>query len=71
MLINEVNDDVRGGTQATTVCLVLILDSRFWGNTYKGGGGKFEAFFNVLCILGVFLRGFGILAGDPQEDSWK
>ena len=59
-----------GEVRATTVCLVLILDSRFWG-THIGRGGKFEAFCNVLCILGVFLRVFGILAGDPQEDSWK
>ena len=34
---------------------VLILDSRFWGDTYLGD--KFDAFFNVFCILGVFLGG--------------
>ena len=33
-----------------------------------GGGGKFDAFFNVFCILGVFLGEFGILGGkSPQE----
>ena len=38
-------------------------------NTYLGGGGgEFDAFFNVVCILGVFLGGFGILGGkSPQE----
>ena len=40
---------------------MLILDSRFWLDTYLGG--KLDAFFNVFCILGVFLGGFGILGG--------
>ena len=37
------------------------------GNTYLGG--KFDAFFNVFCILGVFLGGgeFGILGGIPPR----
>ena len=47
-----------GEVRATTVCPVLILDSRFWGNTYLGG--KFDAFLDVFCILGVFLGGGGI-----------
>ena len=35
-------------------------------NTYLGG--KFDAFFNVFCILGVFLGEFEILEGkSPQE----
>ena len=39
---------------------VLILDSRFFfgGDTYLRD--KFDAFFNVSCILGVFLGGGGI-----------
>ena len=47
---------------------VLILDSRFWGeNTYLGG--KFDTFFNVFCILGVFLGGnLGFLGGIPPQE---
>ena len=46
---------------------MLILYSRFWGNTYLGG--KFDAFFNVFCILGVFLGGgnLGFWRESPQE----
>ena len=59
---------------------VLILDSRFWeGKTHiwGGGGGKFDAFFNVFCfVFWVFFWGegeFGILGegGIPPGDSWK
>ena len=32
-------------------------------------GGKFDAFLNVFCILGVFLGGFGILGrGIPPQE---
>ena len=58
-----------GEVRAITVSPVFILDFRFWGDTYLGG--KFDAIFNVFGILGVFLGGFGILAGDPPGDSWK
>ena len=52
----------RGGTS----CQVLILDSRFWGgNTYLGG--KFDAFFNVFCIFGVFLGGIWDSGGNPPN----
>ena len=37
---------------------VCILDFVFWGTTYLGGGGKFDAFF--IC---VFLGEFGIMGG--------
>ena len=44
---------------------VLILDSRFWGDTYLGG--KFDAFLNDFCILGVF-SGRGLrFWGDPPR----
>ena len=43
------------------------------GNTYLGG--KFYTFFNVFCILGVFLGGgnLGFWGGGipPPGDSWK
>ena len=57
-----------GEVRATTVCPMLILDSRFWGDTYLGG--EFDAFFNVFCILGVFLGGIWDSGGggkSPQE----
>ena len=63
MLINEVDDDVLGRTSHYSMPSV---NSRL-----QVLGGKFDAFFNVFCILGVFLRGFGILTGGPPEDSWK
>ena len=51
---------------------MLILDSVLWGGGGGGAayvGGKFDAFFNVFCISGVFLGGgeFGILGESPQE----
>ena len=47
---------------------LLILDSRFWEGKTHIWGGKFHAFFNVFCILGVFLGGFGILGGNPCQE---
>ena len=49
-------------------CTMLILDSRFWGKHWGGGGGEFDAFFNVFCILVFFwgdLKFWG--GGSPQE----
>ena len=63
MLINEVDDDVRGGTSHYSKPSVHSR-LQVLGDTYLGG--KFDAIFNVFCIFGVFLGG-GILAGDPQE----
>ena len=39
------------------------LQVRGRGNTYLGD--KFDAFFNVFCILGVFLGEFEILGDNP------
>ena len=33
---------------------MIFLDSRFWGGKHISGG-KFDAFFNDFCVLGVFL----------------
>ena len=45
---------------------MLILDSSFWmGNTYLRG--KFDAFFNVFCILGVFLGDLGFWGSPPKR----
>ena len=57
-----------GEVRATTVCSVLILDSRFsgGGNTYLGG--EFDAFFDVFWVF--FWGGGGIWDSDggiPQE----
>ena len=52
---------------------MIILDSRFGGITYLGD--KFDAFFNVFRVLGVFLGdlfcffwGGGV---NPAGDSWN
>ena len=52
------------------VCSVNSRLQVLGGNTYLGG--KFDAFFNVFCILGVFLGGgdLGFWGGGgeyPQE----
>ena len=51
---------------------VLILDSRLWGNTYLGTGGKFDAFFIVFLYFGCFSGEGGLDCGggggkSPQE----
>ena len=57
-----------GEVQATTVCPVLILDSRFWGKHISGG--KFDA-FSIFFVFWVFFwgGGFGILAGDHNKST--
>ena len=47
-----------GEVQATTVCPVLILDSRFWGKHISGG--KFDAFLIFFVFWVFFWRGGGI-----------
>ena len=65
MLINEVDDDVRGGTSHYSMPSVNSRLQVLGGHI---SGGKFDAFFNVFCILGVFLGGIWDSGGGiPQE----
>ena len=46
---------------------VLIIDLVLWGGL--GGGGKFEAYFNFVCVFWVFFWGgnLGFRKGTPQQ----
>ena len=70
MLINEVDNDVRGGTShysmpSVNSRLQVLGGTHIWG-------GKFYAFF-MFFVFWVFFRGvdLGFWRGDPPGDSWK
>ena len=68
MMINEVDDDVRGGAShysmpSVNSRLQVLKGTHIWG--------VYLMHFLCLFVFCVFYVGFGMLAGDPPGDSWK